>query len=290
MNLISKYIEKYYKKRMKKIEARGFKLKIEEIMENICTNDETIIKCLYDFNADLLEKEDRRLTAIDSKGSNIIGMAGVALALILSLGGLLIEKIQDIYLPFFGNTILLLSILYIIINLFLLLSIIFAVLTVRARSDLKTVSDEDLFTSNIKEGDNYYRRYLIAHFWQIYQNNFVINEIKGAWLKYAHACFAISMFLLFVIAVIIGAYSINRPLDKKLIKEEQSMTQDKNSKDTPVTPTVQPSGGTNKTADVPKVEPTAKPGPGTVITRDALPITIRPSGGRCITENKDHKK
>lgn len=188
----------------------SFKLSIEKVIENICTDEIKIIDSLYNLVFHLLNKEDERLSSLDSKGSNILGMAGVALALIFSLGGLLIEKIEDTSLIFLNSVVYILSILYILTNFLLLISIIFAVFSVRARSDFKTVSDVDIFTKEISKGENYYKRYIVAHFWQIYQNNFIINERKGFWLKYSYWFFTLSMVFLLLISITIGLYSLNK--------------------------------------------------------------------------------
>lgn len=254
-----------------KCKADRFKLSIDEVMNNICTNDENIINTLYDLNLKLLDKEDGRFSALDSKGSNILGMAGVALALIFSLGGLLIEKIGNRPLFFTDRPAVILSILYMITVSLMLVSVIFAFLAVRARTDIKTVKDEDIFTKEITSNDeNYYKRYLIAHYWLISQNNFLVNEIKGRWLKCSHWFFAASMVFLLMISTIIGLYSLNKanyPQAQITSKENIKMSDGKKSENAPPPkPTPKPSSGINKTADVVKVEPTAKPSGGKVTT------------------------
>ncbi len=220
---------KLKEKSLAKCKADRFKLSIDEVINNICTNDEKIINTLYDLNLKLLDKEDERFSSLDSKGSNILGMAGVALALIFSLGGLLIEKIDNRPLFFTNSPADILSILYMITVFIMLASIVFAFLAVKARTDIKTVTDEDIFTKEITtNNENYYKRYLIAHYWQIYQNNFLINELKGFWLKCSYWFFAISMFFLLLISLIIGFYSLNKvnhikEVSKIISKEDKKM-------------------------------------------------------------------
>ncbi|MEE9615362.1 MAG: hypothetical protein V3W31_10510 [Thermodesulfobacteriota bacterium] len=158
MNIISKIEKGVFEKHKKE----KFDLSIEEVMDNICTDDGEIISKLYDLTLSLLDVESKRTTSLDSKAANILGMAGVALALIFSLGGLLLEKIKDVTI-FYMSTTYALSILYIFTNIVLLLSIIFAVVSIRARSDYKTVTDKDIFTKEIDQGENYYKRYMIVH-------------------------------------------------------------------------------------------------------------------------------
>ncbi len=267
--ILLKLKEKFFAK----CKADSFKLSIQDVMNNICTNDEKIINTLYDLNLKLLDKEDGRFSSLDSKGSNILGMAGVALALIFSLGGILIEKIDNKPLFFTNRPADILSILYMITVFLMLASVIFAFLAVKARTDIKTVKDEDIFTKEItSNNENYYKRYLIAHYWQIYQNNFLVNELKGFWLKCSYWFFAASMAFLLAISTIIGLYSLNKA---SRIKEASQITSKENNKmsDEKKTenvsqpkPTQKPSGGINKTADVVKIEPTAKPSNGKVTT------------------------
>ena len=261
--------EKYFVK----CKVDRFKLSIDEVMNNICTNDEKIINTIYDLNLKLLDKEDERFSSLYSKGSNILGMAGVALALIFSLGGLLIEKVDNIPLFFTNSPVDVLSVLYMITVFLLLASVIFAFLAVKARTDIKTVKDADIFTKEITEHDeNYYKRYLIAHYWQIYQNNFLVNELKGFWLKCSYWFFAASMVFLLVISTIIGFYSMNKAnsineVSKITSKEDREMVDEKKSESNPQPkPTPRPSNGTNQTAEVVKVKPTAKPSNGKTTT------------------------
>lgn len=255
--------EKY----LAKINAKSFKLSIDDVINKICINNLQSINTLYDLNLKLIDKEAERMSALDSKGSNVFGMAGVALALIFSLGGLLIEKIENRPLFFTDRPVEILTALYMITVFLLLTSVLFALFAVKARSDIKTVTDSDIFTTAIdKEDEVVYKRYLIAHYWLIYQNNFLINELKGRWLKWAYRFFAMSMVFLLVISFIIGFYSIGKAQsikDKSKIisKEDRKMT-DENipaniTQTTPAPeqqpapkPTPKPSSGTNQTVEV----------------------------------------
>lgn len=251
--------EKY----LAKIKAERFKVSDDDVMKNICTKDQQIIDTLYDLNLSLLDKVDVQFSSLDSKGSNILGMAGVALALIFSLGGLLIEKIDNRPLFFTNKPVEILSVLYMITVFLLLASVIFAFLAVKARTDINTVSDEDIFTKEIgTHNDNSYKRYLIVHYWQIYKNNYLINELKGLWLKWAYWSFAASMIFLLLISVVIGIYSLNKAHIyqedcKTILKEDKKSRVEKIAEKDAQPPTTKSSTGTKKPV-VQKIEPTAK--------------------------------
>lgn len=185
-----------------------FHLNDDEIIERLRTDDSKIIDTIHKTCLDLLTEEDDRTKLIDTKGSALLGMSGLSASVVFSLGGILIEKISNIPLPIIGCPIPWLVLFYITSSLTLLLSILFALLAIRSRSDWRSMKDEDIFRADmIKEGINPYKRYMTVHAWKIYTNNFIVNEKKGKNLKIGHLLFFIALLQLLPIILIIGLYA-----------------------------------------------------------------------------------
>ncbi len=189
----------------------SFQLSEDEIIERLRTEDSEIINTIYKTCLDLLDKEDERSKLIDTKGSTLLGMSGLSASVVFSLGGILIEKIINEPLPIIGCPIPSLVIFYFTSSATLLLTLLFALLAIRTRSDWRDMKDEDIFkTEMIEEGINPYKRYITVHAWNIYRNNFDINEKKAKNLKIAHWLFFGALFQLLPIILIIGLYSSTR--------------------------------------------------------------------------------
>ncbi len=185
-----------------------FHLNEDEIIERLRTNDSEIIDTIHKTCLDLLADDDDRTKLIDSKGSALLGMSGLSASVVFSLGGILIEKVSNTPLPIIGCPIPWLVFFYITSSLTLLLSLLFALLAIRSRSDWRSMKDEDIFrTDMIKEGIKPYKRYMAVHAWKIYSNNFNVNEKKAKNLRIGHWLFFIALFQLLPIIFIIGLYA-----------------------------------------------------------------------------------
>lgn len=189
----------------------AFVLTDDQIIERLRTENKEIVNEIYKICMDILFKEDDRIDSIDSKGSTLIGLVGLSASLVFGLGGILIEKVENLKLPIVGLPMPWLVILYLSASLTLLFSIIYSFRAIRARSDWRWLCDEDLFNEQmICEGINHYKRYLSVHFWKIYENNFRINETKGAHLKAAQRLFVAGLIQLIPIIGIIALYSLKK--------------------------------------------------------------------------------
>src|SRR3989339_534767 len=141
-----------------------FTLSEKEIIERLRTDDPAIINEIHKTCFDILYKEEERTKFIDSKGSSLIGIIGLSSSLVLTLGGILIEKITNVTLPIIGCSIPGLVLLYFSSSVTLLIAIFYSFLTVRARSDWRCLKDEDIFNNGmIEQGINGYKRYMAAH-------------------------------------------------------------------------------------------------------------------------------
>lgn len=238
------------------MDNQGSKLDIEEIIQRLRINDKDIIDTIYSIYYDLLEKEEKRRSELDNKAYSLIGIVGVCITLIFGLGGILIEKIEG------TSWVIILTILYLGTFLFGVASLFFALIAARARTDFKTLNDEDIFTKKAIESDILtYKRYLISHYWQIYQNDFNINEKKGASLKSSFRMFFFVVVFLFAIVFVISNYLFLKGGKKMSFYES-------NKESTKPEPTSKPTDGKIETANAkPKPAPTPKPSTGKPITK-----------------------
>ena len=160
-----------------------FHLNEDEIIERLRTDNKDIIDEIHKTCFEMLYKEEERIKSIDTKGASLIGIIGLSIGLVFTLGGIIIEKIPSVSLPIIGCPIPWLVALYFSSSLTLLIAIIFSFLAVKARSDWRWPKDEDIFHSQmIGEGIKPYKRYMSVHAWKIFQNNFEINDKKADYL------------------------------------------------------------------------------------------------------------
>ncbi|MCK5612559.1 hypothetical protein KAR91_62385 [Candidatus Pacearchaeota archaeon] len=178
-------------------------INIDEVLERLRTDDKDIIDNIYSICYDLIKQEGERCAGLDDKAYSLIGIVGVCITLVFGFGGILIKEIKD---PFW---LIIMVILYLGTIMFAFVSLFFALNAVKARSDFRSINDEDIFHKEMTQKDvSTYRRYLAAHFWQIYQNNFEINETKGSYLKKSFRMFLLSIALLFLTALAISNFAL----------------------------------------------------------------------------------
>lgn len=205
-----------------------FPLEINDIIERMRIEDIELVNTIFEIVKSLYGQDKDRTTLIDSKASSLFGMVAISVSLIFTLGGLLIEKIENIELPYLGNVIPILCILYFFVIFFMLLSNFLSLMALKARSDWREVGDDDVFKEEILLQDKsiVYKRYSITAFWKFYMNNYKINEKKGKLLKWAQNIFFISLFLLIPIVIILILY-VNTEGKIKNFENEKEITASK---------------------------------------------------------------
>jgi len=179
----------------------------KELIERLRLKDNKLVNTLYETCFELLFKDNERTTSIDSKANNLLGILAVYLTIIISIVGLISDKIGVYKVPIFGFPRPWLVSFYFLMVAFSFVSIIFISKASIVRSDWRWVKDSDLFHKEMLKKDiTSYKRYIITHVWEIYKNNYIINERKGVLLRWAQIWFVISLVMLLPIVVIIGLY------------------------------------------------------------------------------------
>lgn len=193
-------------------EDRSFNLTEEELKKRLEIEDRELVNELYAIVSRVLYEENERQKQIDTKGGSSIAIIGLSTSLVFSLGGLLIEKIDNVQLPILGCPIPWLVFFYISTSITLLASMVFAYKAIRARSDWRWFSEADIFNEEVlkekKSQPQFFKRYMIEHMWKLYKTNFGVNETKGRALKRCQLLFIVGLIELMPIIVIIGLYAL----------------------------------------------------------------------------------
>ena len=177
---------------------------IGEVLKRLQIDNKDIVENTYAICYDLVKQEEERRERLDTKTSNLIGIVGVFITLVFGFGGIILEKVRDQHWA------------TILVGIFLgaifcgAVSLWFALTAVKAKHNLNVINDEDIFNKEMLKGNIIdYKRYLIAHFWRIYRNNFKANEEKGKYLVRAFKWFSAAVIFLFVIVLSLSVYIIS---------------------------------------------------------------------------------
>ncbi len=181
------------------------KLTIEKIIERLRINDPEVIETVYSLSYNLIKQEADRQANLDGKANNFLGLIGVYVTLVFGLGGLIVTDIKNpvwinIFVPLYLGSLL-----------FSFAALFFSFQSIRTRSDYKSISEEDIFHEQVLEKDeSTFKRYLTSHFWEVYRNNFSINELKGAELKKSARMFLFSLGLLLMLIIFLSFYILQK--------------------------------------------------------------------------------
>ncbi len=183
----------------------------EEIRDALRTDDKDVIDTIYMACYEMMLREEERFVIIDSKGWNLFAMIGLAITLIFTIGGTLVEKVTNVSVYLFGCPLPWLVGFYILAFVLALAAGILTWFAVRVRSDYRWPDEKDLLNKEmIQSGADIYKRYMAVHYWKIFRNNYEKNTRKANLLKVAHNLFLGALLTLLPLAVIIGLYALAR--------------------------------------------------------------------------------
>lgn len=200
------------KKIFRKVKQEEYRLEDDEINKRLCIEDSSIVDEIHKTCIDMLQEENRRTEHIDSKSTSFAGIIGLSSGLVFSLGGILIEKITNTEIPFFGCPIPWLVSFYLSSFLTLLVALCFCVRAFLVRTDFRGLNDVDIFHEEMlgDEDTTQYKRYMTTHIWKVFRTNFKINNTKAKNLKISQITFTIGLMQLVLIMAIIGLYSLKK--------------------------------------------------------------------------------
>jgi len=179
---------------------KRYELCNKQIRENLRTNDEKLIDTIYSICWEMMLREFDRIKDIDSKALGMFEINGICFSILFAFGRYFFKE-QSSWSSLYQNYLFIIIIsIYLLTNISFLLSSIFLFGAFKARIDFRWVKDADLFRKKqIDEGVKTYKRYIIAHFWEIYRNNDIINEKKARKLKYGQVFFFIAIIFIFIL-------------------------------------------------------------------------------------------
>ena len=181
------------------------------ITKTLKTADEDVVNEVYRLCYEMMLKEEERYSTIESKGWSLFGMIGLVITIILTVGGLLIEKVKNIPVYFIECPLSWLVGFYTLTFTFALIASSLTLWALRIRSDYGWVSDQDVFQKNkIADGIISYKQYTAVHYWRIFIKNFEINMVKAKHLRIAQIFFFLSLSVLVPIIFIISLYILKK--------------------------------------------------------------------------------
>src|SRR5574341_629022 len=112
-----------------------FNISVNNLIERLRLKDKELVNTLYETCFKLLFKDNERTASIDSKVNNLLGILALFLTIIISIIGLILNKIGSHKVIIFGNPRPWLVVFYFLMTLFALISIIFISLSSITRRD-----------------------------------------------------------------------------------------------------------------------------------------------------------
>lgn len=170
----------------------------DELVQRLCLNNSQVVGDIYAIANRQLEVEDRREAGLSSKAATLLSASGVSLTFVLGFAALFAQQPAFFKsLPSWGRTCVL---LFYVGSFFAgLLASIFAAWSLRVRKN-RTISEGDVFGSILRDaeaaedddqGTAVYRRYLVAHIWQVYTSTFDVHESRARALWYGQVAFVV---------------------------------------------------------------------------------------------------
>jgi len=176
-------------------------LTLDEVMERLRIDNKEVINTAYSIYYDLIKSEEKRRTDLDGKAYSLTATTGVFITLTFGLGSSFLRNICE------PQWLVVMTYFYLATFIFGVLSWFYSVRASRARSDFRAINEEDVFNKDIiGKDENEYRRFLTAHMWQVYRNNFEVNEKKGEMLKSGFVMFVIAIIFLFIEVIVVSKY------------------------------------------------------------------------------------
>lgn len=204
--------------KMSKIKSKNTVKLDEQMIVNILDDDkidDNIIEDLYNFYKELIFQEQQRSEQLDSKSNTHLGLISIAITILLTFGGLLIEKIMNFELSYLDipYPIFLMVLLFSLAFMLFVVSFCYSISATKVQSPITGRShvwfnDENIFDySQIKKGKKVYRTFLITHYWSIYNHNKnKVNDVKAERLRKAQISSLCAIISLIPLMILLSSY------------------------------------------------------------------------------------
>ena len=245
-----------------------------QVLEALRTNNAAIIDTLFPLVEKKIHEDEDRRKGIEQKAFSVIQFSAVLIGFLLTS---LIFAVKDLgkYSDVFFNKYSAISGIGIFFSYLILLGCAWNAL--RVRRAFRTTAYKDLFAIGEHDQDNsaiVYKRYLTAHFWFVYSENFKVTEAKASSLRHGFLAFFVIIFLLCCLTGSIG-FNLYKMPKGGVVAEENN----KNS------------GTTNSPPADNRPPATKQPSTGTDMQKSENPPATRtPSKGQGMSEDKGRRK
>ena len=192
-------LKKLFTKDLGKSEGNKDDFNIEEVIERLRINDADVINEVFSQTRFLCQSEEEHGKVIDTKAFNLFSIIGVLLTLTvvgsIPLMGFYLQKgIPSPLLQYLRN--------FIKFNRiclgFSFVACVMSLISIIPKNYRGVSWENILKESEIDKDINSYKRFLSAHYLEIFCGNYKINQKKGKFLKSAHVFFLIALCLLVI--------------------------------------------------------------------------------------------
>lgn len=250
------------------------------LVDRLRLNSDVLVDQVFAATLRQMQSEDQREGRLDAKAQGLLGTAGLSLTVAFTFGGILLqhpEYIGDGVRPW------IMSIAYGMALVLGLTSSIFALRALWVRGS-KGISERDVFNeTELLAGDwtdgsdgngvNRYKRFMVAHIWQVYQTHADNNASKAGDVKRGQW-----FFIAFLVSLLLIGGGMAEAAFEKLHAPTTSAS------DTKSPPPMKPTQSSPSPAPPSRPPPTSIPSRGSPEERSApatqSPVVIQPNKNR----------
>lgn len=197
----------------------------DDLVQRMRLNNSQVVSEIYSLANRQLEVEDGRDASLSSKAATLLSASGVSLTFVLGFAALFAQK-KDFFDPVPGWARACMLLFYAVSFFAGLGASIFAAESLRVRGKYRTISEGDVLGEILRDAENacnpqgepddalgatIYKRFLVAHLWQIYTTSFDIHEDRARVLWRGQLSFVI--FLVTLVPPALGvAYAMAKAI------------------------------------------------------------------------------
>ena len=176
-----------------------------EIRQRLRLNSKDLVDQVYGISLRILDGDDKRGSALDSKATSLLGAVGLSLTVAFTFGGTLLEhpeRFSGIGIYVYKGVVG----IYALALMSGLAAGYFALRTLQIRTH-RSIDEQDFLKSDVLSasesdeagGVTYYKRFLVAHYLNVSHENSVVYDDKAFRIQLGQKCFFAFLFGLLLI-------------------------------------------------------------------------------------------
>lgn len=214
----------------------------DELVKRLRLSSQDLVADLYSIARDQLAAEDRRESNLNTKAVALLAAAGLSITVCSTFGSVLLEQLGSLAWAWLR---------YVAVGLYAvtlgcgLAAALFAVKSLLVRKSHRGIDEQEVFNEAVlADADNagnpeqvgdspsvndpkpgsasaIYRRFMIAHLWQIYRNTFWLHEerARAVWMgQVLYCCF---LGLVMPLGIVVAVSALPRSDDPNLASGER---------------------------------------------------------------------